>query len=57
MCIPAARIEEVIAAAKDVAAAEDRIRRAVEDGLSLVRAREQNAYHRLQTATQTGGKP
>jgi 4-hydroxy-4-methyl-2-oxoglutarate aldolase len=58
VCVPAARIEEVIEAAKDVAAAEDRIRQAVEDGRPLRRAREENAYHRLQTArTRTGGRP
>lgn len=47
--VPAARIDEVIEAAKDIAAAEDRIRQAIEHGLPLRQAREQNAYHRLQT--------
>jgi regulator of RNase E activity RraA len=50
VCIPAARVEEVIEVAKEVAVAEERIRQAVDQGLSLRAARERNSYHSLQTA-------
>lgn len=48
--IPRSRVDDVIAAARRVAEAEARIRKAVESGLSLREARTQNAYHTLQTA-------
>jgi regulator of RNase E activity RraA len=50
VCIPAQRVHDVIAAAKNVAEAEERIREAIEAGSSLREAREKNSYHSLQTA-------
>jgi regulator of RNase E activity RraA len=42
--------DNVIAAAKNVAEAEERIREAIEAGSTLREAREKNFYHSLQTA-------
>lgn len=47
--IPAARIEEVLATAEEIHAAEDAIREAVEGGKSLRQARIDWGYHQLQT--------
>ena len=47
--IPAARIGDVIAAAQEIADAEDRIRAAVLQGDSLRDARKAHGYHSLQT--------
>jgi regulator of RNase E activity RraA len=49
LVIPAAWEEEVLAAAEDIQAAEQSIRRAVRDGLRLDEARAQHGYHRLQS--------
>jgi regulator of RNase E activity RraA len=49
--VPAARIDEVLAVAQEVHAAEDRIRAAIESGISLRQARADNGYHQLQTRT------
>jgi 4-hydroxy-4-methyl-2-oxoglutarate aldolase len=48
--VPASRVREVIAAAREIAAAEERIRKAVLHGQSLREARRDNAYHSLQSA-------
>lgn len=47
--IPAARIEEVLATAIEIHAAEDGIRIAIENGSSLRQARNDWGYHSLQT--------
>lgn len=47
--IPNSRVEEVVAVAREVQAAEERIRQAVEGGASLRQARADNNYHLLQT--------
>ncbi|WP_045879255.1 diguanylate cyclase [Pseudofrankia sp. DC12] len=47
--IPAAKAGEVVAAAREIHDAEERIRAAVEAGATLRAAREQFGYHRLQT--------
>lgn len=47
--VPRKRIDEVIAVAREVQEAEERIRSAIEDGSSLREARAANNYHLLQT--------
>jgi regulator of RNase E activity RraA len=47
--IPRAHEEEVLAAAEEIDAIEQRIRDAVESGLTLVEARTRHGYHTLQT--------
>lgn len=47
--IPQSRLTEIMAAAREVQAAEQRIRAAVEGGASLRQARADNNYHLLQT--------
>ena len=47
--LPAVRIGDVIAAARDVRGAEDKIRAAIEGGTPLRQARADLAYHSLQT--------
>ncbi|WNF01143.1 RraA family protein [Streptomyces luomodiensis] len=49
--IPAARIEEVLAAAEGIERAEDAIRRSIESGASLREARTTHRYHDLQHRT------
>ncbi len=49
---PAGRIEEILAAAKEVAEAEENIRKAIDGGMSLREARTQFNYHKLQTRVQ-----
>lgn len=49
IAIPAARVEDVLAAAAKIAAAEERIRSAVLDGSRLDDARATAHYHALQT--------
>lgn len=46
--VPAARADEVIAAAEDVQATEDRIREAIDAGKPLQGARDATGYHNLQ---------
>jgi regulator of RNase E activity RraA len=50
VAVPAGRIGEVIAAAKEIAVAEDRIRETVGRGASLREARQRYSYHSLQAA-------
>ena len=47
--IPADRLREVLAIAKEIEATEDRIRQAVREGKRLDEARRQTGYHALQT--------
>jgi regulator of RNase E activity RraA len=47
--VPAARADEVLAAAEEIERAEDTIRSAVEDGTPLREARRAAGYHDLQT--------
>jgi 4-hydroxy-4-methyl-2-oxoglutarate aldolase len=47
--IPAARIEQVVAAAVEIHDAEEHIRAAIEGGADLRKARENYGYHQLQT--------
>jgi len=47
--IPAARIEQVVAAAAEIHDAEEHIRAAIEGGADLRKARENYGYHQLQT--------
>jgi regulator of RNase E activity RraA len=47
--IPGAHEDEVLAAAEEIDATEQRIRDAVKSGLTLVDARNQHGYHSLQT--------
>ena len=47
--IPAPHEEEVLSVAEEIDAIEQRIRSAVESGLTLVEARRQHGYHTLQT--------
>ncbi|HEX3809853.1 MAG TPA: RraA family protein [Rhizomicrobium sp.] len=47
--VPQARVEEVIAAAQEIQAAEDHIRGAIEAGADLRKARADYGYHKLQT--------
>jgi 4-hydroxy-4-methyl-2-oxoglutarate aldolase len=49
VCVPAARVTEVIDIAAGIREAEEAIRAAVEGGASLRAAREANGYHTLQT--------
>lgn len=49
VAIPRSRADEVVAAAIEIHASEDRIRAAVERGESLRAARQQHGYHRLQS--------
>jgi 4-hydroxy-4-methyl-2-oxoglutarate aldolase len=49
VCVPAARVNEVIDIAAAIREAEEGIRKAVEAGASLREARESHGYHRLQT--------
>jgi regulator of RNase E activity RraA len=49
VCVPAARITEVLDIASGIRQAEEAIRAAVADGVSLTEARAANGYHRLQT--------
>jgi regulator of RNase E activity RraA len=49
VCVPAARVAEVLDVAAGIREAEDAIRRAVEGGASLAEARAANGYHQLQT--------
>ncbi|MDT7553242.1 MAG: hypothetical protein QOH17_690 [Pseudonocardiales bacterium] len=49
VCVPAARITEVLDIASGIREAEDGIRAAVEAGSSLVDARAAHGYHSLQT--------
>jgi 4-hydroxy-4-methyl-2-oxoglutarate aldolase len=48
VALPAARVEEVLAAAEEIERAEDAIRAAVEGGSSLREARRTAGYHDLQ---------
>jgi regulator of RNase E activity RraA len=50
VCIPATRIEEVLATTEEIAAAEQRIVLAVKAGMRLDEARSKLGYHMLQTA-------
>ena len=47
--IPAARIEQVVAAAVEIHDAEEHIRAAIEGGADLRKARENYGYHQLQS--------
>jgi len=47
--IPKAHENEVLMVAEEIDAVEDRIRRAVQGGMSLTEARRQHGYHRLQS--------
>jgi 4-hydroxy-4-methyl-2-oxoglutarate aldolase len=49
VCVPAARVHEVIDVATGIREAEEAIRKAVEAGASLREARQANGYHALQT--------
>ena len=49
VCVPAARITEVLDVASRIRDAEEAIRQAVDGGASLVEARAANGYHTLQT--------
>lgn len=49
VCVPAARVHEVIDIAAGIREAEEAIRRAVEGGATLREARAANGYHTLQT--------
>lgn len=49
VAIPAEKINAVLDAASEIAAAEDRIRAAINDGVSLRQARIDQGYHQLQT--------
>jgi 4-hydroxy-4-methyl-2-oxoglutarate aldolase len=47
--VPVARADAVVAAALEIRAAEDRIRRAIEGGADLRHARAEHGYYQLQT--------
>ena len=47
--IPQAHEEEVLTAAEEIDAVEDRIRRAVQEGMTLGEARRRHGYHQLQS--------
>ena len=47
--IPRAHEEEILKAAEEIDAIEDRIRRAVKEGQTLTEARQQHGYHQLQS--------
>jgi regulator of RNase E activity RraA len=49
VAVPQARIDSVIAAAREIHDAEEHIRAAIEGGADLRRAREEHGYHQLQT--------
>ena len=49
VAIPRAHEEEILRIAEEIDAVEDRIRRAVRGGMTLVEARKQHGYHQLQT--------
>lgn len=49
VAVPAARVAEVVQVAGEVAAAEQAIRRLIEQGLTLREARERHGYHALQS--------
>jgi len=49
VCIPAARIAEILDAAEEIHAAEDGIRAALDAGKSLRQARIDHGYHKLQS--------
>jgi len=49
VAIPQAHENEVLAAAEEIDAVEDQIRRAVQQGMSLREARIQHGYHHLQS--------
>lgn len=49
VAVPAARVVEVTAVAREIAQAEDRIRAEIGKGASLRDARNRHGYHRLQT--------
>lgn len=49
VCVPASRLTQVADIAREIAAAEQRIRTAVAGGASLLDARNSVGYHRLQT--------
>ena len=49
VAIPAVRIDEVLAAAREIHQAEDAIRAAIDKGASLRQARQDFNYHSLQT--------
>jgi 4-hydroxy-4-methyl-2-oxoglutarate aldolase len=51
IAIPQAHENAVLTAAEEIDAVEDKIRRAVVDGMSLADARKQYGYHKLQTKT------
>lgn len=47
--VPASRITETLEIATEIHVAEERIRQAIEEGVSLRQARADNRYHNLQT--------
>jgi regulator of RNase E activity RraA len=49
VAIPLAHEDEVLKAAEEIDAAEDRIRRAVKEGKTLAEARRQYGCHQLQS--------
>jgi regulator of RNase E activity RraA len=49
VAIPRAHEEAILAAAEEIDAVEERIRKAVQSGLSLREARTRHGYHKLQT--------
>lgn len=49
VAVPAGRVEEIVAVAREIRAAEDGIRAAIERGTSLRQARRDFGYHSLQT--------
>lgn len=49
VCVPAARVTEVLDIASGIRGSEESIRAAVEGGASLTEARAANGYHTLQT--------
>jgi regulator of RNase E activity RraA len=49
VALPRAHENAILAAAEEIDAVEERIRRAVQGGLSLREARAQHGYHKLQT--------
>ncbi|MDH5289523.1 MAG: RraA family protein, partial [Acidimicrobiia bacterium] len=53
--VPAGRALDIVGAAEEVTAAEDRIREAVAGGEPLLVARERLGYHDLQSRQPGGG--
>lgn len=49
VAIPRAHEEEILKIAEEIDAVEDRIRRAVQEGMTLIEARRQHGYHQLQS--------